>query len=90
MRVNVRTLSSNPSRYIQAALRGEEVVVTLRNAPAVRLVPIQEEVPPEEQLRRLGQIPGVKLAKRKPVLPAPVKLTGKGPTASEMVLEDRR
>jgi len=90
MNVNVRTFSSNPSKYLQQARLGLEVIITHRDGTAVRLVPIEMKVSAEEQRRRLAQIPGVKLGKGKPDMPVRVKLTGEGPSAAEMVLEDRR
>lgn len=90
MQVNVRTFSQNSSRYIQKALSGEDVIVTLRDRPAVRLVPIVNEVNPVEQLHRLAAIPGVKAAKVKPPSPKAIHLKGEGLSGSDLLLEDRR
>ena len=90
MHVNVRTFSQNPSRYIQKAQSGEDVIVTLRDRPAVRLVPVLNEVDPVEQLLRLAAIPGVKAAKVKPPSPTAIRLKGEGLSGSDMLLEDRR
>jgi len=90
MQVNVRTFSQNPSKYIRKARNGEEVIVMLRDTPAVRLVPVLNVVAPEEQLQRLAAIPGVKAAKVKPPSPNVIRLKGKGLSGSAMLLEDRR
>ena len=90
MEVNVRTFSNNPSRYLREARSGTEVVITMRNIPAFRLVPIPQEISTEEHLRRLAAIPGVKLGKGRLTLPPLAKLSGEGLSASEMILEDRK
>jgi len=88
----VKEFSVNPSRVIHRALLGVEVTISLRGVPAVRLVPVVAvEDGAEEALRQLAAIPGFQVAQSRPGLPRPtLRLSGTGPTASEMVLEDRR
>ena len=87
----VKEFSANPSRAIARALQGAEVTITLRGVPSVRLVPVQ--APPgltDEVLRSLAAIPGFQVAQVSPRLPRPtLRLAGPGPTASDMILEDR-
>jgi len=85
----VKEFSVNPSRVIHCALKGVEVTISLRGVPAVRLVPIENGA--DEVFRKLAAIPGFQVAQCRPGLPRPIlRLSGTGPTASEMVLEDRR
>ena len=88
----VKEFSLNPSRAIHRALGGVEVIISLRGVPAVRLVPV---APPgdrtDEILASLAALPGFQVAQCRPWLPAPtIRLSGEGPSASEMLLEDRR
>ena len=50
--MNVGEAKTNLSKLLEAALRGEDVVIARNGVPAVRLVPVAQ--PP---LRRLGFIP---------------------------------
>lgn len=88
----VKEFSVNPSRAIHQAMAGEEVIISLRGVPTVRLVPI--EAPKDARadvLAFLASMPGVQVAQCRPWLPRPtIGLSGEGPTASEMLLEDRR
>ena len=88
----VKEFSINPSRVIQCALHGVDVTITLRGVPAVRLVPLRAAFAGvEEVLLHLAAIPGFQVAQLSPRLARPsVRLSGIGPTASEMILEDRR
>lgn len=82
----------NPSQAIHRAMKGEEVVISLRGVPAVRLVPLQApRDAADEVLAYLGSLPGFQVAQCRPWLPAPtIRLSGGGPSASDMLLEDRR
>ncbi len=51
IQVNIHEAKANLSRYIDAARRGERVVVCKRNVPAVELVAIEE---PRRVGRRVG------------------------------------
>jgi prevent-host-death family protein len=85
----VKEFSVNPSRVIHRALQGVEVTISLRGVPAVRLVPVQDGS--DQVLLKLGAIPGFQVAQTSPKLARPtLRLSGTGPTAAEMILEDRR
>lgn len=43
MQVNVHEAKSQLSKLIEAALRGEEVIIARGDAPVVRLVPIEKK-----------------------------------------------
>ena len=88
----VKEFSVNPSRAIHRALQGVEVTISLRGVPAVRLVPlgaVRDDA--DEVLAKLAAIPGFQVAQCSPRLAPPsLRLAGTGPSASEMILEDRR
>jgi len=88
----VKEFSTNPSRAIHRALQGVEVTISLRGVPAVRLVPVEGgRRASEEVLLRLAGLPGFHVAQLEPRLALPtLRLSGTGPSASEMILEDRR
>ena len=87
----VKEFSLNPSRAIHKALSGIEVTISLRGVPAVRLVPIVPVGASEDVLLRLAALPGVHAAQLSPRLPMPtLALSGPGPTAAELILEERR
>ena len=54
-KVNVHAAKTQLSRLIDAALRGEDVVISRDDEPVVRLVPIR---PPAAERRRLGTAKG--------------------------------
>jgi len=88
----VKEFSVNPSRAIHRALQGVEVTISLRGVPAVRLVPLGTfRDASEEVLLNLAATPGFQVAQLSPRLPMPtLQLSGPGPSAAEMILEDRR
>jgi prevent-host-death family protein len=90
VKVGIRELRLNLSRYVARAKNGTEVVVTERGQPVARLVQIgdDEDDAVFDRLVREGIITPALRPKRK-TLPPPVKLEGDGPLVSEMVLEDR-
>ena len=49
---NMHKAKSTLSQLVEAALAGEEVVISRRGIPLVQIVPINEE--PEENLRPIG------------------------------------
>lgn len=51
MQVNLHDAKTHLSRYVEQALAGEEVVIARAGRPLVRLVPVEEALPPP---RRLG------------------------------------
>ena len=88
----VKEFSVNPSRAIHCALQGVEVTISLRGVPAVRLVPLgTARDAADEVVLKLGAMPGFQVAQSSPRLARPtLQLSGAGPTASDMILEDRR
>lgn len=57
--VNIHEAKTHLSRLVDEAVRGGEVVIARSNRPLVKLVPIEEALPP----RRLGTARGqVKIA----------------------------
>jgi prevent-host-death family protein len=89
---SLKEFSANPSRVIHEAMRGEEeVIITLRGIPAVRLVPAAGP-PAEVSLESLWEaMPGMTVPSGPMVLPRKrLALAGSGPTGAEMILEDRR
>jgi prevent-host-death family protein len=95
MKVSVRDLKANLSRYLKDARAGRDVMVTSRGRPVARLLAVaeqsSEEVVGEELLRRLKLISGVRLGSGAKPLGAkrPIKIGRKQKTLAEMVLEDR-
>jgi antitoxin (DNA-binding transcriptional repressor) of toxin-antitoxin stability system len=88
----VKEFSLNPSRAIRKALQGVEVTISLRGVPAVRLVPVAgPQGATAAVLERLATLPGFQVAQLSPGLEGPtLGLVGPGPTAAELLLEDRR
>jgi prevent-host-death family protein len=97
MDASVRALKAHLSHYLRLAALGEEITVTSRGRPIVRLLPPAPqneaiEPAPEQIRRRIAAIPGI-------ILPAgpkpkgskhPIRI-GKGEkTLAEIVLEERR
>lgn len=89
---SLKEFSANPSRVIHEAMRGEEeVVITLRGVPAVRLVPAAGPATPVSLETLWAAMPGMTVPSGPMVLPRKRQaLSGDGPTAAEMILEDRR
>ena len=76
-KVPLREAKASLSRLTQLAKGGQRVVITNHGTPIADLVP-----------HGLGEL-AVILLKRPGPLPKPVKLKGKGPSASDLVLMDR-
>jgi len=51
MQVNLHDAKTHLSRYVDQALEGKEIVIARAGRPLVRLVPVDERLPPP---RRLG------------------------------------
>lgn len=75
--VPLRQAKANLSRLTKLAKGGQRVVITNHGTPIADLVPHGQ-----------GQVPVIHL-KRPGPLPKPVKLKGKGPSASDLVRMDR-
>lgn len=88
----VKEFAINPSRLIHEAMKREEdVVITLRGVPAVRLVPMDRPQEPPSILDVWDALPDMTVARGPMRLPPfKVTLSGEGPTAAELLLEDRR
>ena len=95
MKVSVRGLKANLSRYLKDAHAGRDVVVTSRGLPIARLMAVPEdgaEKPSgEELLRRLKLLQGVRLGTGGKPLGAksPIRIRSGQKSLAEMVLEDR-
>jgi prevent-host-death family protein len=75
--VSLRDAKANLSRLTKQARDGGRVVITNHGMPIADLVPHGMGAPPLRHVKRPGP------------LPKPIRLEGKGPTASEVVLTDR-
>ena len=58
MKVTIHEAKTHLSRLIQKALDGEEVIISKRNQPVVKLV----RITPESQSIRFGALPNIVLA----------------------------
>jgi prevent-host-death family protein len=88
----LKEFALNPSKVIHLVMTGEEdVTITLRGIPAVRIVPAtgpEVQVAVEEVW---AAMPGMSLPAGPMVLPQTrLTMEGEGPTAAAMLLEDRR
>ena len=85
--VGIRELKNNASQIIERVEAGESIVITRRGKPVATMV--SADVPPE--LAALIADGAVRAPQgRSRFVPAPVKLRGPGPTASDYVSEGRR
>lgn len=92
MQASIREMKNRLSQYIKRVRAGREVVITDRGKPVARLVPIGPEAADEADIvARTLALPWVRPGKGgKPKgLRTGIKLRGKGPTAAEIVLQDR-
>jgi prevent-host-death family protein len=89
--VGIRHLKANLSKTLRTVQKGARVEITERGQPIAILIPIgsssdlawAHRLVVEKKARWNGARLGDRIAK-------PVRLRGRGPSASEMVLEDRR
>jgi prevent-host-death family protein len=90
--VSVREFKNNLSQYLQRARNGEQVVVTSRGKPVATVTsPPTREKTLDEKLDDLAARGILTRAQGKYVARMPkVRLRGEGPTASEIVLQNRR
>lgn len=88
----LKEFALNPSRLIHRAMNGEEeVVITLRGVPAVRLVPATGPAQPPAVEDLWAALPGMTLPAGPMALPRTRQmLQGEGPTGADLLLEDRR
>ncbi len=96
MEVSVRELKNRLSTYLRRVAAGEVVVITSHKRPVARLVPAPPPPMGKEDLKaltaRLKALPWVRMGAGGKVrgLRKGIPLRGKGPTAAEIVLEDRQ
>ncbi|OLC50160.1 MAG: hypothetical protein AUH67_02535 [Chloroflexi bacterium 13_1_40CM_4_69_19] len=84
--VGIRDLKSGLSAYLRRVRRGEALLVTDRGEPIARIVPAGL-APGLTALLRDGKLTW---PAARPIVPRkPLRLRGRGPSAAEMVLEDR-
>jgi len=93
--VSVRELKNRLSEHLRRLEDGETITVTRRGKPvAVMTAPPGGETRDEVLQRKLLQLQAkgilVRVGTKPKGLTPGIKLRGKGPTPSEMVLEDRR
>lgn len=73
------------SRLLESVEREETLTITRRGHPVARVVPAGK--PPS--LQELIDAGRLSWTGRRPTLPEPIALTGDGPTAADIVIEDR-
>jgi prevent-host-death family protein len=84
--VGVREFKNGASRYLERVEAGEVLTVTRRGKVVARVIPAGMS-PGIAQLISDGK---VRWNGRRPTLPAPIKLRGEGPLASDYVIAGRR
>jgi prevent-host-death family protein len=95
MNVSIRDLKAKLSRYLREASSGQDVVVTSRGRPVVRLLPVSadaaEKPSGEELLRRLNLVPNVRPGTGGKPLGAkhPIRVRPGQKSLADIVLEDR-
>lgn len=84
--VGVREFKNGASRYIDRVEAGEVLTLTKRGRAVARVVPVAM---PAGIARLVGE-GRARWSGRAPQLPAPIRLQGSGPLASDYVREGRR
>lgn len=87
MSVPVRELKASLSQVLSRARSGEVIEVTSHNKPIARIVGIPDSA--ASGLRRLMADGAVSWRGGKPQPKAPVRLSARGASVSQLVLEDR-
>jgi prevent-host-death family protein len=90
--VSVREFKNRLSEHLRRLENGETITVTRRGRPVAIVMPVEPQGDRlTARLRELVARGVIQWSGGKPKgLNPPIKLRGEGPTASEMVLEDRR
>jgi len=89
--VSIRELKNNLTKYVRRAENGERVTITRRGKPVASIEPREESQNEVDaalwKMVREGKMSwsGKKFSPKMPT----VRLKGEGPTASEMIIEDR-
>ena len=93
MEVSIREMKNRLSKYLKLALAGKDVVITDRGRPVVRLslVKPDEAESEAEVIERIKALPWVRPGNGGKVKGSRkgIALRGKGPTAAEIVLQNR-
>lgn len=64
MRVSIRELKNNLSKYLQMTASGEPVIVTSHNKPVAKITPIPQSE--NERMQKLMRIEGIVWTNKKP------------------------
>lgn len=89
--VSVRQLKDHLSQYLRRLEQGEEFTVTRRGKAVAIIAPIGDEGRLRRKLLELRERGIIHWSGEKARIPKRgVKLIGEGPSAAQMVLEDRR
>ena len=88
--VSARELRENLAEYLRRLEKGERFTLTRRGKPVGRLEPAEPESGADAWLWKMVREGKASWSGKKfnPAMPT-VKLKGEGPTASEMIIEDR-
>ena len=94
MEISIREMKNRLSKYLKLVRAGKDVVITDRGRPVARLSlvrPTTEEESEAEAIERLQTLPWVRQGTRGKIKGSRhgIALRGKGPTAAEIVLQDR-
>jgi prevent-host-death family protein len=89
--VSVRELKNRLSEHLRRLEDGETITVTRRGKPVAVISPVEpQEDKVTRKLRELAARGAIHWSGGKPMIPErQIALRGKGPSMSEMVLEDR-
>lgn len=86
--IGIRDAKMNLSKYLKLVKNGQEIVLTERNRPIGKIVPIDKtELSLNDRIKRLEEF-GV-LEPEKKSLKVPMPIPGSGKSAQEYLLEDR-
>jgi prevent-host-death family protein len=93
MKVSIREMKNSLSRYLKYVQGGQMVVITDRGKPVAQLGPIAGSAADavQEDIQRILSLPWVRPGDGGKVrgMRKPVRLSGAGPTAADIVLGDR-
>jgi prevent-host-death family protein len=93
MEISIREMKNRLSKYLKLVQTGKDVVITDRGRPVARLTliaPTAEEAE-AEAIKRIEALPWVRSGKGGKIKGSRqgIALRGEGPTAAEIVLQDR-
>jgi prevent-host-death family protein len=90
LKVGIRTLKNELSRYVARVRRGDEIVVTDRGAAVARLVPVEAAADHLERLVAAGLVERSPQGRQRRRSPPSARLRGSGPSMAEYVRQQRR